>query len=105
MRTLKLVVILVVAALGASAQKIPYGNNPDAGLYYNFGDANLYYEVYGEGPPLVMLHGGVYGGIDEFEPFIERFSKKFQVICIATRGHGKSELGKDPMSFQQRADD
>jgi pimeloyl-ACP methyl ester carboxylesterase len=92
-------------ALSASAQKIPYANNPAAGHYVDVGDAKIYYEIYGQGPPLVMLHGGVYGGIDEFEPLIPKFAGKFQVICIATRGHGKSELGKDPLTWQQRATD
>lgn len=96
--------MLALAALIAHAQ-IPYGNNPAVGKYVNVGDAKLYYEMYGSGAPIVLLHGGVYGGIDEFEPFIAELSKKFQVICIATRGHGKSEIGKGPFTWQQRADD
>lgn len=86
-------------------QPIPYGNNSNAGNYFNVGDAKLYYEVYGQGKPFVLLHGGVYGYIDEFQPFIEILSKNYQVICIATRGHGKSEAGKADFSFQQRAED
>lgn len=84
---------------------IPYGNNPKAGKYISVGDAKLYYEIYGQGEPIVLLHGGVYGYIDEFAPFIERLSKDHQVICIATRGHGKSEIGSAPFTWQQRADD
>ena len=84
---------------------IPYGNNPTAGNYFNVGGARLYYEIYGQGKPLVMLHGGVYGYIDEFEPFIKRLAENYQVICIATRGHGKSEIGNEPFTYQQRAED
>lgn len=87
------------------AQKIPYGNNPQAGKYLSVGDARIYYEIYGKGEPVVLLHGGVYGYIDEFEPFINRLSEKFQVICIATRGHGKSEIGTGPFTYKQRAED
>lgn len=87
------------------SQAIPYGNNPQAGHYINVGDAKLYYEVYGKGKPIVMLHGGVYGYISEFEPFINRLSESYQVICIATRGHGKSEIGKEPFTYKQRAED
>ena len=54
---------------------------------------------------MVLLHGGVYGYIDEFEPFINRLSEKYQVICIATRGHGKSEIGNEPFTYKQRAED
>ena len=90
---------------GQSNSAVAYGNNPAAGHYFNVGDARLYYEVYGKGKPLVMLHGGVYGYIDEFASFISKLSEKYQVICIATRGHGKSEIGNTAFSYTQRAAD
>ncbi len=84
----------------------PYGNNPQAGKYFTLKDGTkLYYEVYGKGAPFVLLHGGVYGYIDEFSPFIAKLAEKYQVICIATRGHGKSEIGNTPFTYQQRAED
>ncbi len=88
-----------------SNASIPYGNHPDAGHYFNVGDARLYYEIYGKGEPVVMLHGGVYGYIDEFAPFISRLAESYQVICIGTRGHGKSEIGNTPYTYTQRATD
>src|SRR5687768_473125 len=97
--------LVITPSGGATQQSIPYGNNPQAGNYFNVGDAKLYYEVYGKGKPIVMLHGGVYGYIDEFEPFINRLSENYQVICIATRGHGKSEIGNAPFTYKQRAED
>lgn len=90
---------------GQNNSAIPYGNNPATGHYFNVGDARLYYEIYGKGEPVVMLHGGVYGYIDEFAPFISRLAEKYQVICIATRGHGKSEIGNTPYTYTQRATD
>jgi pimeloyl-ACP methyl ester carboxylesterase len=84
---------------------VPYGNNPAAGHYFNVGDASLYYEIYGKGEPVVLLHGGVYGYIDEFSPFISRLAENYQVICIGTRGHGKSEMGNTPYTYTQRASD
>ena len=94
----------VIQASGRD-DKIPYGNNPQAGRYVDVGDAKLYYEVYGKGQPLVLLHGGVYGYIDEFAPLIAKLSSSYQVICLATRGHGKSQIGSTPFTWQQRADD
>ena len=87
------------------AQSVPYGNNPAAGHYIDIAGTKIYYEIYGTGKPLVMLHGGVYGYIDEFSPFIPKLAENFQVICIATRGHGKSQMGKDAFTYKQRADD
>lgn len=104
MKTLFLFLLLLIH-LSLFSQKIPYGNNPEAGHYLNVGDAKIYYEIYGKGEPFVLLHGGVYGYIDEFEFFIPKLAEKYQVICIATRGHGKSEIGKAPFTYQQRAED
>jgi len=89
----------------AGGSPVLYGNNPAAGHYFDVGDAKLYYEVYGKGKPIVLLHGGIYGYIDEFKNFIDKLIPDYQVICIATRGHGKSESGPGPFSYNQRAED
>ncbi len=86
-------------------QAIPYGANPAAGKYADAGDAKIYYEVYGSGDPIVLLHGGLLGSTVEFADFIDRFRKTYKVIAISTRGHGKSELGTVDMSLAQRAED
>ena len=87
------------------ANKIQYGNNPKAGRYVNAGDAKIYYEVYGKGKPIVILHGGIFGSTYEMHQFIDSLSKKYQVIAISTRGHGKSELGTEPITYEQKAND
>src|ERR1700722_9340850 len=94
-----------VYAQGGSG-KIRYGDNPAAGHYLQVGDAKIYYEIYGSGgTPLVLLHGGLYGYIEEFGGLIEEVSKHRRVIAIATRGHGKSELGAQPFSYALFAKD
>jgi pimeloyl-ACP methyl ester carboxylesterase len=85
--------------------KTPYGNNPKAGHYVQAKDAKLYYEVYGKGQPVVLLHGGLFGSTVEMTDFIEKLKKNYQVIAISTRGHGKSELGTEPLTLEQRAND
>ena len=59
--------LLLLAHLVNAQTTIPYGNNPQAGHYYNVGDAKIYYELYGKGKPIVLLHGGLFGYIDEYE--------------------------------------
>jgi pimeloyl-ACP methyl ester carboxylesterase len=95
----------ILIAITCISQDVPYGNNPAAGHYFDVGGTKIYYEIYGKGKPVVMLHGGVYGYIDEYAPFIPKLAAHHQVICIATRGHGKSEIGKQPYSYKQRAED
>ncbi|MFC2084675.1 alpha/beta fold hydrolase [Bacteroidota bacterium] len=103
----KLTLILsVILSQSLIAQSIPYGYNADAGYYFDVGNnTSLYYEIYGDGNPLLMLHGGVYGYIDEFEYFIPKLVEKYTVICMATRGHVKSDIGSEPFTYEQRAND
>lgn len=96
--------VLLIAGTHAHTQ-VPYGNNPAAGKYVNVGDANIYYEEYGTGKAVILLHGGIFGYIDEFAELIPVLSKQYHVIAIATRGHGKSGLGSRPLSYQLFAED
>ena len=84
---------------------VPYGNNPKAGRYIQSDGAKIYYEVYGKGKPLVVLHGGIFGSTYEMGRFIDSLSKKFMVIAVSTRGHGKSEMGDGEPSYEQKAKD
>jgi pimeloyl-ACP methyl ester carboxylesterase len=85
--------------------KIPYGNNAKAGHYVQANDAKIYYEVYGKGQPVVVLHGGLFGSTVEMADFIDKLKQNYLVIAISLRGHGKSELGTEPVSLEQRAND
>lgn len=84
---------------------IPYGNNTSAGHFVKTDDANIYYETYGRGEVLILLHGGVYGSTYEMYQLIDSLSKYFQVIAMSTRGHGKSEMGNRSYTFEQKAND
>jgi pimeloyl-ACP methyl ester carboxylesterase len=102
--------VLLLGSSGAGAQgageRIPYGANAAAGHYLQVDDAKIYYETYGSGgTPLVLLHGGMFGYIEEFGGLIAELSKNRRVIAIATRGHGKSELGSKPFSYALFASD
>lgn len=103
-RTL-LTVALALLGYFTIAQNIPYGNNAASGKYLNVGDTKLYYEVYGTGSPLLLLHGDTFGYIDEFEQYIPLLAKHFKVIAVGMRGHGKSELGDKPYSYKLFAED
>ena len=87
------------------ANETQYGNNPKAGHYANAGDAKIYYEVYGKGIPVVILHGGIFGSTYEMFQFIDSLKKNYQVIAVSTRGHGKSTLGTEPITYEQKAND
>ncbi len=86
------------------APKIPYGNNPAAGGYKAINGINMYYEIYGQGKTLVILHGNG-GSIRAHASRINYFKQFFKVIAIDSRAHGKSidtiskTLTYDQMAF------
>lgn len=109
MKVIVLIVWLSLSLIGVRAhadEKPAYGSNAVAGHYVQTADAKIYYERYGQGgTPLVLLHGGEYGYIDEFGDLIHEMSKSRTVIAIATRGYGRSERGTVPLSHRQFAED
>jgi pimeloyl-ACP methyl ester carboxylesterase len=64
----------------------------------------LYYELYGSGQALVMLHGGV-GASEMFGPNLAAFSASRQVIAVHLQGHGRTADIDRPLSYELMADD
>lgn len=64
----------------------------------------IYYEIHGEGSPLVMLHGGV-NPSDLFGAPLAAMAENHQVIAIHMRGHGLSSDAAAPWSAELMADD
>jgi pimeloyl-ACP methyl ester carboxylesterase len=88
----------------SQANKIDYGNNSSAGHYAYINGINLYYEIYGNGFPLLMLHGNG-GSINAFTNQIPFFEKHFKVIAIDSRLQGKSGGSPDTISYNLMASD
>ena len=82
----------------------PYGDNPAAAHTATLNGIKLYYEVYGTGAPLVVLHGNG-GSIADLRHQIDFFRSHRQVIAIDSRGHGRSEMGAGQLTYLQMADD
>jgi pimeloyl-ACP methyl ester carboxylesterase len=98
-------IVLLSVQIACSQQKAAkYGNNPAAGKYYDVRGIKMYTEVYGTGKPLLLIHGNG-GSIDAFTETIPYFSKKYKVIAVDSRAHGKSIDTKDSLSFEMMADD
>ena len=87
-----------------AAGGVPYGENERVGGYADLNGAKLYYEIYGKGEPLVLLHGNG-GSIGGMNYQIEHFAAGFKVIVMDCRGRGKSELGAEPLTYELMARD
>lgn len=68
------------------------------------GDINMYYEILGEGEPLLILQGmgveitSAYGVINEF-------AKNYKVIAVDNRGVGRTDMPDSPYSIEMMAED
>ena len=83
------------------AQKeIVYGSNN--GKYISIQNTKIYYEEYGKGMPLILLHGGM-GSIADFSLCIPELAKHFHVIAPDAPGQSRSEMS-DSISYQLLAD-
>jgi pimeloyl-ACP methyl ester carboxylesterase len=72
--------------------------------YAPVGDLRMYYEVHGEGIPLVLLHGA-YMTIDLMAPVLSGLAQTRQVIAVEQQGHGRTADVDRPITYEQMADD
>jgi len=83
-----------------SQNKIVYGSNH--GKYQLVNGIKLYYEEYGNGTPLLLIHGGL-SSINSVSVLIPELAKRFRVIAVDCPGQGRSEQA-DSLSYQLMAD-
>ena len=72
--------------------------------YAPVGDLQMYYEVHGDGPPLVLLHGA-YMVADDFGPLLAGLAEDRQVVVPEMQGHGRTADVDRPITYEQMADD
>ena len=63
-------------------------------------DVNLYYELAGSGPPLVLVHGFACG-IRSWDPQVRVLARSHRVLTYDVRGHGISDAPRDAAAYSQ----
>lgn len=91
------VLIFLLSGVITAQQKPTTGYAPVNGL-------KMYYEIHGEGEPVVMLHGA-FMTITGWSDWVKELSKTRKVIAVEMQGHGRTADIKRPMSFENHADD
>ncbi|QRR02420.1 alpha/beta fold hydrolase [Dyadobacter sandarakinus] len=95
-----LVLSLLLAACEPHRKSVPYGSNQ--GKYLTIRNTRIYYEIYGKGTPLLLLHPGL-GSIEHLAGMIPNLSEHFRVIVPDAPGHGRSGQA-DSLSGELLAD-
>jgi pimeloyl-ACP methyl ester carboxylesterase len=78
-------------------------SDPQTG-YAPVNGLKMYYEIRGEGPPLVLLHGA-YMTIDMMGPLLPGLAESRRVIAVEQQGHGHTGDIDRPITYEQMADD
>lgn len=73
--------------------------------YSEVNGIKMYYEIYGQGQPLVLIHGGGSTIQTTFEKIIPFFAKNRKVIAVELQAHGRTNDRNADLSFEQDADD
>ncbi|HEY6914729.1 MAG TPA: alpha/beta hydrolase [Paludibacter sp.] len=73
--------------------------------YAEVNGLNMYYEIYGQGEPLVLIHGGGSTIQTSFEKVIPLFAATRKVIAVELQAHGRTSDRDADLSFEQDADD
>ncbi len=110
MRRLPCLILAATLVAGAAAAQtatksaVKYGSNPAAGKYFTHDGVKLYYEVYGTGEPLLVIHGNG-GSIHDMAAQIDFFRKRYQVIAMDSRDQGKSADSPGPITYEKMTAD
>jgi pimeloyl-ACP methyl ester carboxylesterase len=98
---------LLTFAFGAFAkvqEQMNLGANTKAGKYIDIDDIKVYYETYGKGEPLLLLHGNG-GSMSGFMRQIPELSKHYKVIAVDSRSHGRTSDSSKELTFTLMASD
>lgn len=100
LRNLFLLLLPQLFIFSIKGQEIVYGSNN--GKYLEVSGRAVYYEEYGAGDTVLMLHGGP-GSIADFSSIIPKLSENFKIIAIDSPGQGHSERAEN-LSYHLMAD-
>jgi pimeloyl-ACP methyl ester carboxylesterase len=77
---------------------------PVSSGYADVNGIKLYHEIYGQGEPLVLIHGGL-TTISEMQGWVQTLAKTRRVIAVEMQGHGRTADTDRPMNFTTLGDD
>lgn len=103
-RTIQKLVLIIVVMLVTSISNAQQ-TKPSASGYAPVNGIKVYYEVYGEGKPLVLLHGAFMTIDLNWGQMIPELSKTRKVIAIELQGHGHTPFSDRKLSFPALASD
>lgn len=97
--------MLLIAIMFAVSQSNAQQIKPSKTGFAPVNGIKVYYEVYGEGRPIVLLHGAFYTIDLNWSELIPELSKNRKVIAIEMQGHGHTPFSDRKLSIATLARD
>jgi len=101
LKSILLIAIIISTAFQSNGQQIKPSNSG----YAPVNGIKVYYEVYGEGKPIILLHGAFYTIEMNWASLIPELSKTRKVIAIEMQGHGHTPFSDRELSITTLASD
>lgn len=101
LRSILLIAVIISAVFQSNGQE----TKPSASGYAPVNGIKVYYEVYGEGKPIILLHGAFYTIEMNWAQLIPELSKTRKVIAIEMQGHGHTPYSDRALSITTLASD
>ncbi len=101
---LSLILFGTLFSFAEESQDMHGSSTSPKGKYVKANGLNIYYEEYGSGEPLILIHGGLNSSA-LWENNLSSFLDHFRVIVPDSRGHGRTNNPRDTLSYRLMADD
>jgi pimeloyl-ACP methyl ester carboxylesterase len=99
------VAIVTVGLSIVLSHDAPEASKGRAGHYAKVAGYRMYYEEYGRGVPVVLLHGGLNTIAGSFARQIPMLMRRYHVIAVEQVGHGHTPDAETSFTYPQMADD
>lgn len=96
--------VVAIIILWTSSVLHSHAQTSSTGKYVDFRGMHTYYEVSGQGEPLIVLHGA-YMNIPGMGSIIPMLAKTYKVYALEFQGHGRTNDINRPITYQNLADD
>lgn len=100
-KSVVIITILFVTVLSSAGQSL----KPSDSGYAPVNGIKMYYEVYGEGKPLILLHGAFWTISMNWGQLIPELAKNRKVIAIEMQGHGHTQYSSRKLAIKTLASD